>query len=560
MSTKMVLELLGGLAVFLFGMKLMSDSLQAVAGEKLKVFLGRMTANRFSGVLSGFAITAAIQSSSATTVMLVGFVNAGLLGLTNAIGVILGANIGTTVTAWIVALLGFKVKITMFALPAVAAGVIMTFTKRDNLKGWGNVLIGFGLLFLGLQFLKDSVPSPDTGNLESLPLYSFLQAFSGSDILSLLVYGGIGTLLTVIVQSSSATSAITITLAVNGMITPEGALAMILGENIGTTITANVAALAANRNSKKAALAHTIFNLSGVVWVLALFSVMFWLVDIVVPGDIRSPDVIGDHIAGFHTIFNVMNTLIMIWFVPQLASIVSRVVDSIARVKPEDDIDRFQLLYSGNISISELTSVELNEYIGSILKTSRQTFNEVNELCQNDYDPVSIAEIFQEEEELDKFRSNMLSILTDIQESGMSGRLATRVLVMIEHVKSIEEVGDLMARIARKMRKAHREDVGITGDYSKKLQVQLDLIKEQYELIVENLSDLSKPAIIRKSTSLNKRAVTTFQKYEKQARKLKKKKKTVILETLLFIDISRNLMFISNELNSIIEAEADFAA
>jgi phosphate:Na+ symporter len=277
-----IVEIAGSLALFIYGMKVMSDGVQKAAGERLHRIMNYMTGNRFAGVLTGFLITGIIQSSSATTVMVVSFVNAGLLSLNQSIGVIMGANIGTTVTGWIVALLGFKVKITALALPAVAVGLVLVLARRLRKREWGEALIGFGLLFLGLQFLKGSVPEI-RDNPEVL---HFLSRYTDMGLLSFLIFVCAGTVLTVVVQSSSAAMAITLTMAYAGWIDFPTAAAIVLGENIGTTVTAFVASIGTSVNARRAARVHLLFNVAGVLWMAAAFNPFLRLVELLVPGDL----------------------------------------------------------------------------------------------------------------------------------------------------------------------------------------------------------------------------------------------------------------------------------
>ena len=263
------LTLVGALGLFLYGMKLMSEALQKVAGSKMRQILAAMTNSRIKGVFTGILVTTTIQSSSATTVMIVSFVNAGLLSLIASVGVIMGANIGTTITAWIIALLGFKVSLSFLSLPLIGISFPLFFSKNSIRKSWGEFIIGFAILFIGLQFLKESVPDIN-GNPEAL---NFLSSFTDLGFLSILIFIGVGTLLTIIIQSSSATMALTLVMCYNGLIPFELAAAMVLGENIGTTITANIAAVVANVSAKRTARAHLIFNIFGVVWMVA-FSII----------------------------------------------------------------------------------------------------------------------------------------------------------------------------------------------------------------------------------------------------------------------------------------------
>ncbi|WP_286019155.1 Na/Pi cotransporter family protein, partial [Candidatus Venteria ishoeyi] len=246
------LTLIGALGLFLYGMKLMSESLQKVAGSKMRQILAAMTNNRFKGVLTGLLVTTTIQSSSATTVMVVSFVNAGLLSLIGAVGVIMGANIGTTVTAWVISLLGFKISLSILSLPIIGLSFPLFFSKNSFRKSWGEFLIGFAILFIGLQFLKESVPDIKS-NPEAL---HFLSSFTNLGYWSVIIFVAIGTVLTIIIQSSSATMALTLVMCYNGILPFELAAAMVLGENIGTTITANIASLVANVSAKRAARAH----------------------------------------------------------------------------------------------------------------------------------------------------------------------------------------------------------------------------------------------------------------------------------------------------------------
>ncbi|NCD33920.1 MAG: Na/Pi cotransporter family protein [Spartobacteria bacterium] len=315
-------SLTGGLGLFLYGMDVMSSGIQKSAGNRMRNIMNRLTSNRIAGVFTGMMVTGIIQSSSATTVMLVSLVNAELVSLVQAIGVIMGANIGTTMTAWIVALLGFKMKITMLAMPAIALSMPFFFSKYEKRRDIARGLLGFGILFLGLHMMKESVP-----DLSAHPNYlSFVQTISNYGFFSVLLFVLIGTLVTIAVQSSSAAMAITIMMAYAGWIGYEAAVAIVLGENIGTTVTANLAAMGMSTNAKRAALAHTVFNSIGVLWVLVLFYPFIHMVDALVPGDITDPATLPIHLSMFHTMFNITNTFVMIWFVPQIANLVTRIL------------------------------------------------------------------------------------------------------------------------------------------------------------------------------------------------------------------------------------------
>ncbi|WP_190811390.1 Na/Pi cotransporter family protein [Flagellimonas sp. S3867] len=334
-----IVTLLGSLGLFLYGMKVMSDALMELAGDKMRKILASMTSNRLFAVFTGFLITSVIQSSSATTLMVVSFANASLLTLTESIGVIMGANIGTTVTAWLITLLGFKVSMGAIALPLVGLGFMFTFSKSKKVKQWGRFIIGFAILFIGLQFLKDAVP--DIGN--NPEALAFLSKYTQLGFGSVLIFLLLGTLLTVIIQSSSATMALTLIMCYEGWIPFDMAAAMVLGENIGTTITANLAALVANFQAKRAARAHLIFNVLGVLWLLILFVPFLNAINWFITKDGGlSPFVeataVPVALSVFHTTFNITNTFLLIWFVPVIAKIVKRFVPEI--IDPEKEIDQ----------------------------------------------------------------------------------------------------------------------------------------------------------------------------------------------------------------------------
>ena len=337
-----ILQLIGALGLFLFGMKVMSDALLLLAGNKMRSILATMTSNRFLGITTGFLITSIIQSSSATTLMVVSFSNASLLTLAEAISVIMGANIGTTITAWLITLLGFKVSMSAIALPLVGFGFLFTFSKKQKNKNWGGFIIGFALLFIGLQFLKEAMPDIN----ENPGILQFLGRYTDMGFLSVLLFLMIGTLLTVIIQSSSATMALTLIMTAQGWIPFELAAAMVLGENIGTTITANIAAFVANYHAKRTARAHLIFNILGVIWMLALFypflRMIGWLTQYM---GSSSPYVdaaaIPVAISLFHTVFNILNTFLLVWFIKPIVKIVEKIVPEKAIMERPIEVPKF---------------------------------------------------------------------------------------------------------------------------------------------------------------------------------------------------------------------------
>jgi phosphate:Na+ symporter len=328
------LNLLGSLALFLYGMKVMSDALMVLAGDKMRKVMVQLTSNRFKGVLTGLFVTGLIQSSSATTLMVVSFVNAQLLSLTEAISVIMGANIGTTFTAWLIAVLGFKVKMSSIAVPLIIVGLIFYLKKDRQLNNLGHFIIGFAILFIGLEFMKDAI----TGLENNPELFEFFQHNTERGVIGILLFVVIGTVLTLILQSSSATMAITLVAASQGVLTFEAAAAIVLGENIGTTITANLAAAISGTEARRAALAHLIFNVIGVTWILILFVPYLSLVDklafeLMAANPLAVATDIPIGLALFHSTFNVINTLLLIWCVTIIAKLVIFFLPE--KVKPE---------------------------------------------------------------------------------------------------------------------------------------------------------------------------------------------------------------------------------
>ncbi len=386
MSTTLLLllKVLGALGIFIFGMKMMSESILKLSGEKLRAIMGSMTTNRFAGIATGFFITCLVQSSSATTVMVVSFVHAQLLNLTQAIGVIMGANLGTTITAWIVTLFGFKFKVTAISIPIIGIGVAASFFKTSKIRNFGNFLTGFGLLFLGLGELKNSVPDVRS-NAE---LLEWLASFSNYGYGSILIFIVIGTLLTITVQSSSAAMAITLTMANQGWLNFEQSAAIILGENIGTTVTAFLASLPANVAAKRAARAHFMFNVLGVVWMLVLIypfsNFVHWLYDFTtsfLPWErFESNTTLTNKLALFHSTFNLVNILLLVAFVPQIARLVTWMVKDNGQGLNQTT---YRYLRNYTLGAGELNFEEANRAIKRLGDLTQQMFGEFIEVYRN---------------------------------------------------------------------------------------------------------------------------------------------------------------------------------
>ncbi len=435
--------LLGALGFFIYGMKVMSEGIQKLAGSKMRQILGVMTSNRFKGVFTGFLLTALVQSSSATTVMVVSFVNAGLLTLTESIGVIMGANIGTTVTAWIISLVGFKVKISLYALPIIALGAPMLFASKSRPKALGETLIGFALLFMGLAALKSAVP-----DLKSNPeILDFLQHYTSMGYLSILMFVGIGTIVTLVVQSSSAAMAITLVMANQGWIPFELAAAMVLGENIGTTVTANLAALIANVHAKRAARAHFVFNIGGVIWMLILFIPFLNMIGSYMESTTgHSPFVeataIPIGLSLFHTTFNILNTVVMVAFVGKIATLVTKMVPS------SGDDEEFHLEFIGmNIMLTpEISILEARKEVAKFAKvtTKMSEFTETLITKKKDKSRRKLMEKMKSYEEItDRMDVEISTFLVKVAEGNISEASSFRIRALLSINNDLERVGDI---------------------------------------------------------------------------------------------------------------------
>jgi len=485
-----ILTLIGSLVLFLYGMKLMSEALQKVAGSRLRKILSAMTSNRFLGVLTGLLITGIIQSSSATTVMVVSFVNAGLLSLTESIGVIMGANIGTTVTAWLISLIGFKVKISALALPLIAIGFPLIFSGKSLKKSWGEVLMGFALLFMGLDLLKNSVP-----DINSNPeILTFLKSYTDFGFWSILIFLGIGTLLTVVIQSSSATMALTLVMCYNGWISYEMAIAMVLGENIGTTITANIAAIIANTTAKRAALAHTFFNLTGIIWILILFKPVVRLIAGVAEGmegisPLTNPVAIPIALSLFHTGFNISNVLLQVWFVRYIEKAVTFMI---RKKKEEEEEFGLKFIHTGMLSTSELSILQARKEIIEYTKKAYKMFNQVKKQFAETDDKKSkkIAEkIAKNEIAMDQFEADIANYLTKISEGELSISGARRVRTLLKISDDIESLADGCYNISNSLSRKTKKKIWFTPDQRNNLNEMLTLVNKSFDLTISNLEN-----------------------------------------------------------------------
>lgn len=448
-----LLSIFGSLGLFLFGMKVMSEGLQKVSGEGLRALIRNMTRNRLSGIVSGTLVTTLVQSSSATTVLIVSFVNAKLLTLRESIGMIMGANLGTTTTFWIIAFLGFKFSLSSIALPAVGFGVALIFFRNPKLRDSGEALIGFGILFLGLSFLKDSVP-----DVRSDPeMFAFLADWTGYGLGSVAIFFIFGVVLTVIVQSSSVAGAITLTLAAKGWIDFESAAAIVLGENVGTTITANIAALTANAEAKRAARAHLLFNLLGVFWMLFAFYPFISFIELITPGDANNPDSTLYHLALFHSMFNLTNICVLVGFVPQIAYLATKMVGS--KANELDTSEHLQFQATNLPQTGEINLAEAEREIKGMAELTREMFRGFNEVYENpdqDMGP-KIKELKAMEERSDRMAFDITQYLIYCTSSELSRDRLNEVTVMMRVISELEEICDCALDLVKLAERKYRK-------------------------------------------------------------------------------------------------------
>lgn len=481
-----IFSLIGSLALFLYGMKIMSEGLEKFAGDRLRSILGAMTKNRLMGVLTGVGITALIQSSSATTVMVVSFVNAGLMTLRQSIGVIMGANIGTTVTAWIISAVGFKVNISAFAIPLLAIGLPLIFSSKSKRKSIGEFVFGFSFLFMGLTFLQDAATAMNIGDMVA----NMLAHVPCDSFLTIILFVIVGALVTMLVQASAATMAITLMLF--GMNIPgfgfEQAAALAMGQNIGTTITAFIASLTANTQARRAALAHMFFNVFGVVVVLILFypSCRFisWIVTNVVGG--------GDNplfkLSAFHTAFNIFNTLLLIWFVPQIEQFVCRVLPEKEKEEPE----KLQFITAGLLSTAELSLLQARKEISLFAERCLKQFNYLLDMHNISKDE-DFNKLFDKVKKYETVTDNMeyeiAHYLQHVSEGRLSDEAKHQVLRMLREIDDLESIGDCNFNIARTLsRKRSNCKEHFTDEQLANIKSMEQLVGEALAIMVKTLN------------------------------------------------------------------------
>src|SRR6056297_1132398 len=489
------LQLLGALGIFIFGMKVFSDGLQRIAGDRLRAILGGMTRNRVTGVLTGFGATAITQSSTTTTVMVVSFVNAGLLTFVESTGVIMGANIGTTITAWMVSIFGFKFQITPVAVAAIGLFFPFLFARNVRMRSVAEAMIGFGILFVGLDFIKGAVPDIN----DNPAMFAFLDSYTDFGYLSLLLFVLVGTVLTLLTQSSSAATAITLVMLFQGWISFPVAAAMILGENIGTTVTANLAAIVGNVHAKRAARFHFIFNVFGVVWMLLLINPFLIGIDNVMhyfqpeigsifddSQEARAAATLG--ISLFHTTFNVLNVVLLIGFVPAIVKFVERIQ------KEEEDSDqafRLKFISGGLMSSSELSIAQAFkeiELFGRLIEKMHISFTGLFFKKQNKQEKF-LKKIKKREQITDNIELEVAEYLTKISSSNLTETSTRKIRLMHSMINDLERIGDIYFQMSKTFELMENEEIKLPQEAVDEVANMLDLVREAIKIMRNNMED-----------------------------------------------------------------------
>lgn len=538
-----ILSIIGALGFFIYGMKVMSEGIQKAAGDKLRVILKAITSNRVSGIFTGFLTTSIIQSSSATTVMIVSFVNAGLLTLRQAIGVIMGANIGTTMTAWLLVLLGFsKFSLASYSLPVLAIGVPLLFVNKDQLKSIGEFLIGFALLFMGLSALKGEVKVLHLEQNQGF--IDFITGLGEGGYGAILLFVFIGTILTIIVQSSSAAMALTLIFVAEGL-PLEFAAAIVLGENIGTTITANLAAMIGNVHSKRAARAHLLFNVFGVIWMLIVFFPFIHWVTSITEDVMTSLGIeIKDEqdlnlrtLALFHTFFNIINTVVLVWFVKLIETTVIRFTPS----KSEDDeVFKLEYISSSVMLTPEMSILEAKKEVtkfgditGRMIDFLRTAINTGDKkLKQKMYEKIA-----KYEEITDRVEIEISDYLGKASQEEMSEDAAMQMRAMLNVVTDLERIGDVFYQISKMLAKKQIDKVWFTPDQRDGLNKLLDLLDKAFKIMNTNLNMEYKNVSMEEAIEIEEQINKTRNKLRKKHLKNVGSEETNIAASLIYSTI-----------------------
>lgn len=543
-----ILQLVGALGFLLYGMKLMSDGIQKSAGKSLHRILGLMTGNRFFAMLTGMFITMLIQSSGATTVMVVSFVNAGLLSLTQSVGIIFGANIGTTITAWIVAFFGFNFKISTLAIPLFGIGFFFTSIKRLKKQNIGEAIMGFGLLFLGLDLLSKSIPTLDASNI------GFLTAWTDKGVLSIVIGIIAGMAITVLLHSSSASTAIILTMSHNGLLPWEFAASMVLGSNIGSTIDAVIAAWGTKVNARRAALIHVLFNVTGTLWAAFLLHPLLLLVDVLVPGPVQEH--ITYHIAMLHTVFNVINTLVFLPFSHQIAALTERII------KPKDDevagVYKLDFVETGSKENAAAYVIRAEKEIENMTEVVTRMFDRISTGFKQrtmEFVETQMEALTQDEDYADQMQEQLTNYLVHCSQLPMSDKLKNNVSVMLRIVDDLENMTDDCYTIALLLQRSIEKEMIFAEEDMERLHPYIELAHRFLEFIRENINK-----------HLNEDQLAVAQVLEDQIDLLRKNLKKVarkrlegganVKAELLYIDLVRNIEKIGDRAFNISEALA----
>ena len=592
------LYVLGGLGIFLFGMRVMSEGIQKVAGEGMRRIMATMTQNRFFGLMTGVTVTCLVQSSSATTVMVVSFVNAQLLTLTESIGIIMGANLGTTLTGWIIATVG-KFSLSKIALPIIGVGLPMIFVSKPRVKNLGEVLVGFGLLFFGLSELKDAVPDVKTLLKSTEPadqllvqdIQSLIEQLNSFGFGSVLIFLGIGVVLTLLVQSSSAAMGITIIVAINGWINFEIAAAIVMGENIGTTVTAWLASLGANLNAKRAARAHFLFNVAGVCWMLLLFYPFIAMVDGVMPGSIQQKDVtnqeiavfrkvqsleaegLGDekikkaivdlntplHLSLFHTLFNLCNICLLIGFSPHLGRLAEKLVNprtskgkepvpgSLASIHYEGS---GLLPKTGELNLA-LVEAEVNR-LAAVTRYMFEGFVDIFEHPEEDKGPL-IKELIELEDKCDELAFEITQTLIHCTTESLAGESALHVTALLRVTAELEDIGDCCHRLVQLAHRKYRKQRILPEETKKEIKIFSEQILDFMELYQTHLKDKTILPDLAEAEQIEQRIDASRKMLRKSAVKRMKESVNVKAE-MIYVDILNEMERIGNDALNVVHA------
>ncbi|HAK45527.1 MAG TPA: Na/Pi cotransporter [Spirochaeta sp.] len=544
-----ILKIAGSLGLFLYGMKVMSDGIQKTAGDGLQKVLNYMTINRFAAALTGFVVTALVQSSSATTVMVVSFVNAGLLSLTQSIGVIMGANIGTTITGWIVALIGFKFSIVAIALPVIGIGLPLVFSKKLGKQDLGEVLIGFGILFLGLDFLKGSVP-----DIKNHPEYlEFLARFSDWGFWSFLLFVAVGAVLTIVIQSSSASMAITLTMAYSGWIDYHTAAAIIIGSNIGTTVTAYLASIGTNTHAKRASRAHILFNIAGAILMSIVYTPFLNLVDMIVPGDPTMGAAIPEHLAMFHTLFNIAITIVFIWFIPQFAKLIEKLIP-----ETEDDLNlKYELKYisTGIQDTAELNLMKARSEISRMAGINEDMFTEYVDLFGKPEKKLGkqVKKLKDMEDVTDQMQEQITAYLIECLSEGLNDHGMRSATAMIRITNELESIGDSCYNLILQAERRHKKELEIPEEALTALGPITATVSEFLSFIKTNLDLQFSETQLEQALKLEAKVDKQRKTLRKEARKRIQTGSNVKAE-LLYLDVVKHIEHIGDYALNIAEA------